>query len=330
VVTVADRSTGIPANDVEVWNNMVYGGRILMGKTGHHHVPDGSMEVVGIHIGDRITAGSGTYVVTAADIAFGELDETLRLWRYACPDPLTHMERPLVQIKIHIDTREPRFQVGIQPGKEPSSLLIEIKPSLVGMSGAAASVVVDWGQGKPVSVPLARSGDLLVGTLRQAPRTADMTFTLSAKDSAGKATMYNFRARIATLPPKQQTEAGSVDGTFSLSFPPQTMAGAYTLTIGPSLEAAPPGIILGPFHAGSSDSPNLKGSATLRFHVDVDPKGGKDTRQFQILQLDPAGKGWQSVGPVVFNPSVGVVSAKVNGLGTFALVGHAAVNPNKK
>src|ERR1041384_6809384 len=120
-----------PMDDVEVWLHTFYGQSILQGRTGGYETGGGrrsfgggTLLMTGIHIGDRITAAGGEYVVTPADCGV-----TSQLGPTPALEPVTLFSHAGDSGQIRTSSQSQERSIQIPFSSEPFVVSASVEPT---------------------------------------------------------------------------------------------------------------------------------------------------------------------------------------------------------
>jgi len=329
-ITVTNRDTSAPIDNVEVWLRTFYGQNILQGKTGGYETGGGRasfgggmLPMTGIHVGDRIAAAGGEYVVTPADCgatsqlvpapvkklfshAVSTQERTVQIPFSNEPFALSASVEPTAkagQVRIHVRSTEQL--------KTPPQLRI----NLTGSTGA-----------QPITLTFDQDTTSYTGTATL-PVNTKASFEVSATNENSQTVSRLFSLALSPLNPNTDSQLFSSNGQLSLIVPKGALPASAIVAIGPS--TAPPlppdsGMIVvsGPFSVTVSQGNQMKQAGVIRFQLPnrLGPRAvdGFDSKSFEIWRYNPEKKEWERVGGTLLD-SVDVISINTDQLGDYAV-----------
>ena len=342
-VTVTNRDTGAPMDNVEVWLRTFYGQSILQGKTGGYETGGGRasfgggvLPMTGIHIGDRITASGGEYVVTPADCgATSQLD----------PNPVKKLivagkTSPVFSHAVNILRETQERSVQIPFSTEPFALSASAEPTA--KAGQVRIRVRSNGQLKaPPQLRISLTGSTTAQTIAMSfdpdttsyigtatlPVNTKASFEVNAINENSQTVSRLFSLVLSPLNPNADSQLFSGNGQLSLTVPKGALPDSAIVAIGPS--TAPPlplesGMIVvsGPFSVTGSQGNQMKEAGVVRFQLPnrlgARAVDGFDGKSFEIWRYTPEKKAWERLGGTLLE-SVDIISLRTDQLGDYTV-----------
>ena len=333
-ISVTNRDTGAAMDNVEVWLRTTYGQNILQGKTGGYETGGGRasfgggmLPMTGIHVGDRITAAGGEYVVTPADCgATSQLGPApvKKLFSHAVSTQQRTQERT---VQIPFSSEPFALSASVEPTAKAGQVRIRVRSteqlktppqltiSLTGSTGA---------QTIPMSFDQDTTSYTGTATL---PVNTKASFEVNATNQNSQTVSRFFSLALSPLNPNTDSQLFSSNGQLSLTVPNGALPANAIVAIGPS--TAPPlpldsGMIVvsGPFSVTGSRGNQMKQAGVVRFQLPnrlgARAADGFDGKSFEIWRHNPEKKEWERVGGTMLD-SVDVISITTDQLGDYAV-----------
>lgn len=350
-IVVTNRDTGLPLDNVQVWLRTSYDQHILEGTSGGYTNPGGGtvraslgagmMPLTGIHVGDRIVASGGEYVVTTADCAATSRLDPVPMKFLAVAARMGSMftdrgnayefnaaeqsqqKRPL-QINV---TPEPFvLAASIEPGKA-GQVRIRVRSTAALKTPPQVAINLTGSTGaQPVTMSLDQATASYTGTATL-PVNTKASLQVTAIGDNGQPVTRLFSLALSPLNANSDSHIFSANGQLSLIIPTGALPADAIVSIGPS-SVPPPSldadfiVVSGPFSVAASTGQQMKGSAVVRFQLPNRcgdrATDGFDSKSFEIRRYNPENKMWESLGGTLLE-SVDVISLTTDHLGDYAV-----------
>ncbi|MEP6903244.1 MAG: hypothetical protein ABJA66_15955 [Actinomycetota bacterium] len=350
-MTVTNADTRDPMDDVEVWVRTPSGQNILQGKSGGYEsgggrIPfgTGNIPITGVHVGDRVTANGGEYVITTADCS-----ETARLdekFLKSNSDGWFMTNASFSPFFTGKTNKEPAAQktISLVIAPEPFALTASVEPVQNGqlqirvkadrqLGSAPQVAVTQQGSTEPQKITMTfdEAGKSYVGTIGKLFDVAYADIEVTASIDGKSVVKRFFSAVVSPLNPNDETEIFSTDGQLSVSIPSGAMPAGTRISVSPS-SIAPPSldsgfvVVSGGYNIAASTGGQMNREGVVRFQL-ANRKGnraadGFDPNTFEILRYNRQNQKWESAGGT-FLPEVDVISVKTNQLGDYAVIARS-------
>jgi len=363
-VTVND-SSGRLAGGIQVWNRTFYDQNILQGMTTGDDPATpadegGRMTVVGLHVGDQLSAGGPPFVIDNCS-------------RASLDGPRDHVSPNRIQLAsldpIPLGSVTASTLAGFDPfsilqGKtvrevklasQPFPLLIAFEPTeLAGQARVRVRADAELKDAPQVEFSLTGTTSVqrvavsfdqrsraYMGIVNNLPVATQGTILATAVDTTNRIATRLIGVSISQLTPNAAGDIVSADGQLSVTIPVGALLGDSRVGIGLSLVPPPvfgegTEIVSGPFNIAASTGMSLATAATLRFQLP--PQSGKRSgaamfypESFEVLHYDIASGRWQKVGGTLL-PAVAIVALPITELGGYLLTARrlgAPASPKK-
>lgn len=350
-MTVINAETREPMDDVEVWVRNASGQNILQGKSGSYDsgsgrvsFGSGNLSITGVHIGDRVTANGGEYIITTTDcsetaVLDGKMREKITNGWYMtnasfAPFPIGNANNnSFLQKKLQLVVAPSPFALtaSVEPTKN-GQLQIRVKTDA--QLNAAPQVLVTQQGGaetQKAAMTFDDANKSYVGTIGRLPEVAYVDVEVVASTDRKSFVRQFFSAVVSPLNPNVETKIFSTDGQLSASIPAGALPADTRISVSPSSVPPPPlasGYVLvsGGYHIAASTGEQLKREGVILFQL-PNRKGaraadGFDAKSFEILRYNRQNQKWESVGGT-FLPLVDVISVRTTQLGDYAVIARA-------
>ena len=335
-VSVTNRDTGAPIDNVEVWLRTSYGQSILQGKTGGYETGGGrasfgggNLPLTGIHVGDRITASGGEYVVTSADCgATSRLGPApRRVFSHAVTTQklTTAVKRQDKPVQIPFSTEPFALSASVEPTAKTGQIRIRVRSTEQLKTPPQLRISLT---GSTVAQSIALSFDQdtasYTGTATL-PANTKASLEVNATNGNSQTVSRFFSLALSPLNPNTDSQLFSSNGQLSLTVPAGALPADAIVAIGPS--TAPPlppeggmVVVSGPFSVTASHSNQMKEAGVVRFQLPnrLGPRAadGFDNKSFQIWRFNPEKNEWERRGGTLLE-SVDVISVTTDQLGDY-------------
>lgn len=344
-IVVTNRDTGAPLDNVAVWLRTSYGQNILQGVSGSYETGGGRrsfgggvLPLTGIHVGDRITAGGGVYVVTSADCgATSRLDSgsmkfltvagtTAPLFSHATgKDAIEATQERSVRMPFAPEpftltaSVEPTAKAGQVRIRVRASDQLKTPPELrISLTGSTNA--------QNVAMSLDQDGTSYTGTTTL-PANTKASFEVNAINQKSQSVTQFFSLALSPLNPNANSQLFSSNGQLSLTVPKGALPATAVVAIGPS--TAPPltqepgvMVVSGPFSVIASEAAQMREPGVVRFQLPsrlgARAVDGFDSKSFEIWRYSTANKGWERLGGTLLE-DVDVISTTTDQLGDYAV-----------
>jgi hypothetical protein len=314
---------GVPQNSARVYVRAPDGRTVYQGPTKAYNLQDersfndGEIPVRGAHVGDGILAffwprgGSGWLVGTETVGACGS-------------EPVVVVALGPVPVAVVLRCR--LRAVG------ECEILVEGDGGLV--TPPAVSLLLE-GEDEPHDVALrpARVGGSFAARLTDLPDDSEIELQAVAFDAQGNQAFIRTGVSLRTAYVHSELQTFSVDGRLELVLPggamPYPVQVVVEEVVGGPLPSLADGdaLLAGPYCVGSTAGDRLRKPALLHVNVSgevlLDPEAQSDRSCFEVLWHDEHSDRWRVV-PSTLNEEPFVVTARVDRLGTYALVKRKA------
>lgn len=351
-ISVTNRDTREPIDNVEVWLRTSYGQSILQGKTGGYDTGGGRasfggglLPMTGIHVGDRITASGGEYVVTAADCGATSrlgpapvksltVGSSALLFSHAISiqDFKTVSKPQERSVQIPFSSEPFALSASVEPTAKPGQVRIRVRsteqlktpPQLrISLTGSTTS--------QNVTLNFDPDTTSYTGTATL-PANTKASFEVNATNANSQTVSRFFSLALSPLNANTESQLFSSNGQLSLTVPKGALPGNAIVAIGPS--TAPPlpldggmVVVSGPFSVTASQRNQMKSEGVVRFQLPnrlgdraVD---GFDSKSFEIWRYNQEKNEWERRGGTLLE-SVDVISLATDELGDYAVTAQLA------
>lgn len=352
-ITVTNRDTRAPMDDVEVWLRTSYGQSILQGKSGGYNTGGGrasfgggNLPMTGIHVGDRITAAGGEYVVTPADcgatsqLGPGPVKKMIAspLFSHAVKPASERQERSAVQIPF--STEPFVVSASVEPTAKTGQVRIRVRSSDQLKTPPKLSISLTGSTGtQTVAMSFDQDTTSYTGTATL-PANAKASFEVNAINENSQTVSRFFSLALSPLNPNTESQLFSSNGQLNLTVPKGALPAGAVVAIGPS--TAPPlnlepGMIVvsGPFSVTASQGNQMREASVVRFQLPnrlgARAVDGFDEKSFEIWRHNPEKREWERLGGTLLD-SVDVISLSTDQLGDYAVTArllNAAKGPGE-
>ena len=347
-MTVINAETRAPMDNVEVWVRNASGQNILQGKSGSYDpgsgrmsLGSGNLPITGVHVGDRVTANGGEYIITTADCsATAVLDGKMR---EKLTDGWFMTNASFAPFSIananHNSFLQKNLQLVVAPS--PFTLTASVEPTKNGQLqisvktdaplNAAPQVFVTQQGGaetQKASMTFDDAGKTYVGTIGRLPEVAYVDVEVVATTDGKSFVRRFFSAVISPLNPNAETKIFSTDGQLSAKISAGALPEGARISVSPS-SVPPPSLasgyvlVSGGYNIAASTGDQMKREGVIGFQIPnrigARAADGFDAKSFEILRYNRQTQKWDSVGGT-FLPVVDVISVRTNQLGDYALI----------
>ena len=341
-ISVTNRDTRAPIDGVDVWLNTFYGQNILQGITGSYDpgsgrtsLGAGMLPMTGIHVGDRIRAAGGEYVVTPADCgATSQLGPTpagepVALFSHAGNSgQITTSSQPQERsIQIPFSSEPFLVSASVEPTAKTGQVRIRVRTSDQLKSPPKLSISVTGSTGtQSVAMSFDQDTTTYTGTATL-PANTTASLEVNATNENSQTVSRFFSLALSPLNPNTESQLFSSNGQLNLMVPKGALPASALVAIGPS--TAPPlnlepGMIVvsGPFSVTASQGNQMKEAGVVRFQLPnrlgARAVDGFDAKSFEIWRHNPEKKEWERLGGTLLD-SVDVISVTTDQLGDYAV-----------
>ncbi len=341
MISVTNADTGAPINDTEVWIRTFYGQSILQGRTGGYETgggrrsfAGGQLPLTGLHVGDRVTASGGEYVITRADCG-----ATSQLGPTPAGRSVTLLSHTRNTSGFNNAVQQER-SIQVPMSTEPFALSASVEPTA--KAGQVRIRVRSTDQLKtPPQLRISLTGSVNAQTIAMSfdqdttsytgtatlPVNTNASFEVNATNANSQTVSRFFSLALSPLNPNTDSQLFSSNGQLSLTVPNGALPASAIVAIGPS--TAPPlplksGMILvsGPFSVTGSQGNQMKEAGVVRFQLPnrlgTRAVDGFDSKSFEIWRHNPEKKEWERLGGTLLD-SVDVISLPTDQLGDYAV-----------
>lgn len=251
-ISVTNRDTRAPIDGVDVWLNTFYGQNILQGVTGSYDpgsgrtsLGAGMLPMTGIHVGDRIRAAGGEYVVTPADCgATSQLGPTpahepVALFSHAGNSQFTISSQPQERsIQIPFSSEPFLVSASVEPTAKTGQVKIRVRTSDQLKSPPKLSISVTGSTGtQSVAMSLDQDTTSYTGTATL-PANTTASLEVNATNENSQTVSRFFSLALSPLNPNTDSQLFSSNGQLNLMVPKGALPASALVAIGPS--TAPP------------------------------------------------------------------------------------------
>lgn len=335
-VSVTNRDTGAPIDNVEVWLRTSYGQSILQGKTGSYETGGGrasfgggNLPLTGIHVGDRITASGGEYIVTSADCGatsrlgpaprrvFSHVVTTQKLTA-----PAKRQDKP---VQIPFSTEPFALSASVEPTAKAGQILVRVR-STEQLKTPPQLKISLTGSTTAQNIPLSFDQDTASYTgTATLPANTKASLEVNATNGNSQTVSRFFSLALSPLNPNTDSQLFSSNGQLSLTVPAGALPGEAIVAIGPSTAPPLPSeggmvVVSGPFSVTASHGNQLKEAGVVRFQLPnrlgERAADGFDNKSFTIWRFNREKNAWESRGGTLLE-SVDVISLTTEQLGDY-------------
>jgi len=335
-ISVTNRDTGAPIDNEEVWLRTSYGQSILQGKTGSYETGGGrasfgggNLPLTGIHVGDRITASGGEYVVTSADCgATSRLGPApRRVFSHATQTLTAVPKRQDKPVQIPFSTEPFALSASVEPTAKSGQIRIRVRsteqlktpPRLtISLTGSTAA--------QTIALSFDQDTASYTGTATL-PANTKASLEVNATNENSQTVSRFFSLALSPLNPNTDSQLFSSNGQLSLIVPAGALPGDAIVAIGPS--TAPPlpveggmTVVSGPFSVTASPGNQMKEAGVVRFQLPnrLGPRAadGFNSKSFEIWRYNREKNEWERRGGTLLD-SVDVISLTTDQFGDYAV-----------
>ena len=338
-ISVTNSGTGAPIDGVDVWLNTFYGQNILQGRTGGYETGGGRrsfggglLPMTGIHIGDRITAAGGEYVVTPADCGV-----TSQLRSTPSREPVTLFSHAGLtstssqsqerSIQIPFSTEPFVISASVEPTAKSGQVRIRVRSSDQLKTPPKLSISLTGSTGmQTVAMSFDQDTTSYTGTATL-PANTNASFEVNATNENSQTVRRFFSLALSPLNANTESQLFSSNGQLSLTVPKGALPPSAIVAIGPS-NAQPlilePGmmVVSGPFSVAASQGNQMREKGVVRFQLPnrlgARAVDGFDEKSFEIWRYNPEKKEWERLGGTLLD-TVDVISLTTDQLGDYAV-----------
>ncbi len=344
-VTVANRDTGAPMDGQGVWLHTSYGQNILEGTTGGYEsgggrvsFGEGMIPITGVHVGDRITAAGGEYVVQASDCSESARLEMFRDDRVrfvpasaTITDASTFFLPQKAHVQMSVSSEPFSMFVSVEPAGTGGQLNIHVRTDSP-LKFAPQVEVTQTGSTTALKAPMTfdAATQSYSSTGLRLPVGAYGNVQVIATAESGQTAKRLFSLVLSPLNANSETDIFSANGQLNITVPNGALPATALVAVGPSSAPLPPlndgdMIVSGPFGVSASSGKKMRQQGVIRFQLSnlrgARASDGFDPRSFEIRRFNPETQRWESLG-ATFLPSVDVISVFTNQLGDYAVTAH--------